>query len=71
MTLYQPNDWKQLAEQASNEQDPEKFMTLIHELNRVLSEGEAMTSCNTVPNLPVLHSKFATRKSPSSHSNEE
>jgi hypothetical protein len=44
MTLHQPNDWKHLAEQASNERDPEKFMTLIHELNRVLSELDVMTN---------------------------
>jgi hypothetical protein len=42
MTPYQPNDWKHLAEQASKEMDPEKFMILIQELNRVLAEREQM-----------------------------
>jgi hypothetical protein len=42
MTTHRPNDWKHLAEQASKEMDPEKFMILIQELNRVLLEREQM-----------------------------
>jgi hypothetical protein len=36
----QPNDWRHLAEQASNEMNPEKMMELVHELNRVLEKRE-------------------------------
>jgi hypothetical protein len=36
----QPNDWRHLAEQASNELNPEKMMELVHELNRVLEKRE-------------------------------
>lgn len=42
MPPHQPSDWKHLAEQASKELDPEKFMILIQELNRVLAEREEM-----------------------------
>jgi hypothetical protein len=45
MPPHQPSDWKYLAEQASVEMDPEKFMTLIQELNRVLTEREEMVIC--------------------------
>jgi len=40
MTLHQASDWKHLADQASNEQDPQKFKALIQELNRALGERE-------------------------------
>jgi hypothetical protein len=36
MTPHQSSDWKLLAERASKEMDPEKFMSLIQELNHVL-----------------------------------
>jgi hypothetical protein len=36
----QPNDWQHLAEQASNELNPEKMMAIIAELNRVLEKRE-------------------------------
>jgi ribosomal protein L12E/L44/L45/RPP1/RPP2 len=42
MTPHQLNNWKHLAEQASIEVDPERFMALIQELNRVLLEREQM-----------------------------
>jgi hypothetical protein len=42
MTPRRPNDWMHLAEQASKEMDPGKFMILIQELNRVLLEREQM-----------------------------
>lgn len=40
MTPHRVNDWKHLAEQASKEQDPEKFMAFIKELDRVLAQRE-------------------------------
>lgn len=33
--------WRRLCEQAQTEQDPEKFMALIQEIERLLSEKEA------------------------------
>ena len=36
----QPNDWQHLAEQASNEMDPDKLLDLVMQLNRVLGEQE-------------------------------
>ena len=40
MTPYQPSEWQQLAEQASNEMDPDKLLKLVNQLNRVLGEQE-------------------------------
>jgi Asp-tRNA(Asn)/Glu-tRNA(Gln) amidotransferase C subunit len=34
------SEWQHLAEQASNEMDPEKLMHLVTQLNRVLGEQE-------------------------------
>jgi len=45
MSPHQPSDWKHLAEQASMEMDPEKFMILIQELNRVLVKREEIIAC--------------------------
>jgi hypothetical protein len=36
----QQNDWQYLAEQASNEMDPEKLLKLVSQLNQVLGERE-------------------------------
>jgi hypothetical protein len=36
----QPSDWRQLAEQASNEMDPKKMIELVTQLNRVLEKRE-------------------------------
>lgn len=33
-------DWKELSEAAAREQDPEKLMELVEELNRLLEERE-------------------------------
>jgi hypothetical protein len=33
-------DWKLLAERASKEKDPEKLMSLVSELSRVLEEQQ-------------------------------
>ena len=38
--------WLQLCEQAALEQDPEKLMTLVHEINRLLAEREARIKAN-------------------------
>ena len=40
MTPSQRNDWQYLAEQASNEMDPDKLLNLVDQLNRVLGEQE-------------------------------
>jgi hypothetical protein len=40
MTPYQPSDWQHLAEQASNEMDPEKLLNLVNQLNRLLGKQE-------------------------------
>jgi len=40
MTAKTPSDWRHLAEQASEEMDSEKLMSLVNELNRVLGERE-------------------------------
>lgn len=53
MTPHQPNDWKHIAEQASIEMDPEKFMVLIQELNRVLLEREQMICQQRCDNQPA------------------
>ena len=34
MTAKTPSDWRHLAEQASEEMDSEKLMSLVNELNR-------------------------------------
>ncbi len=36
----QPSDWRHLAEQASNEMNPEKMIELVTELNRILEKRE-------------------------------
>lgn len=38
------DNWRELAEKATSEQDPEKLMVLVDELNRVLSQREALRS---------------------------
>ena len=37
------DNWRELAEKAAKEQDPEKLMVLVQELNGVLSKREAAT----------------------------
>ena len=39
--------WKQLCEEAANEQDPEKLMKLIKEINRLLEAKEQRLRANT------------------------
>ena len=36
------DNWRELAEKAANEQDPEKLLVLVEELNGVLSQREAV-----------------------------
>lgn len=36
----QPRDWRELAEKASKEMDPDKLQVLIDELNRTLERNE-------------------------------
>ena len=36
----QVRDWRALSEAASREQDPEKLVRLVEELNRVLMQGD-------------------------------
>ena len=40
MTPSTASDWHSLAEQASNEMDPDKLLSLVDQLNRVLGEQE-------------------------------
>jgi hypothetical protein len=35
-----PGDWKHLAEQAATEQNSEKLLELVNELNQILGERE-------------------------------
>ena len=38
----QMKDWRLLSEAASREQDPEKLISLVEELNRVLTQHEVL-----------------------------
>jgi hypothetical protein len=38
--------WQQLCEQAAVEQDPEKLMALVHEINHLLAERDARLKAN-------------------------
>lgn len=40
MTPSPSNQWQQLAEQASNEMDPDKLLNLVIRLNQLLGEQE-------------------------------
>jgi hypothetical protein len=33
-----PNSWQKLCEEAAKEQDPERLMTLVREISRLLDE---------------------------------
>ena len=41
--------WRQLCEQAANEQDPKKLMDLAREIIRILDEKEALLKRGNVP----------------------
>ena len=40
MKGQQKEYWMQLCEQAANEQDPDRLMALVREINRLLEEKE-------------------------------
>ena len=40
----QAKDWRALSEAASREQDPEKLICLVEELNRVLMQRDSLKS---------------------------
>jgi hypothetical protein len=40
MNRDQRKDWRELCKQAANEQDPEKLMALVVEINRALDERD-------------------------------
>ncbi len=46
--------WKQLCEQAASEQDPEKLLALVTEINRLLEEKDRPTKPQSVQPPPVL-----------------
>jgi hypothetical protein len=45
-------EWMQLCEQATVEQDSEKLMMLITEINRMLDEKEQRLKSRNLPNAP-------------------
>jgi len=54
MTPQNSTDWKHLAEQASKEMDPEKLMSLVNELNRVLEQNEKSSRGRTEENIRTV-----------------
>ncbi len=42
--------WRQLCEQAAFEQNPEKLMGLVKEIDRLLAEKEALLKANRARN---------------------
>ena len=46
----QVQDWRALSEAASREQDPEKLIRLVEELNRVLLRRETQQTRNPFTN---------------------
>jgi hypothetical protein len=44
MMEAQTKDWRALSEAASREQDPERLLRLVEELNRVLMQRDAFKS---------------------------
>ena len=42
--------WMELCEQASKEQDPNKLMNLVEEINRILEEREQNPKPRQTPN---------------------
>ena len=49
MTSSAANEWQHLAEQASNEMDPDKLLNLVNRLNRVLGEQEERSRAQQHP----------------------
>jgi hypothetical protein len=54
MTPQNSTDWRHLAEQASKEMDPEKLMSLVNELNRVLEQNEQSSRRRTEENVRAV-----------------
>jgi hypothetical protein len=44
--------WWHLCEQAANEQDPQKLMELVHEINRLLDEKQQRINKAVPPEKP-------------------
>jgi hypothetical protein len=40
MAANQPKDWRELCEAASKEEDPQKLMELVSEINKALDERD-------------------------------
>ena len=40
-TAFEPGTWQQLCEQAQHEQNPEKLLKLVTEINRLLEEEQS------------------------------
>jgi len=52
------NDWRSLSEAASREQDPERLIMLVEQLNRVLQQRETLRKWGSSQNLhPFLKAK--------------
>ena len=45
----QPSNWRHLAELASKEVDPQKLMSLVDQLNRVLEQNELSSGHRPTP----------------------
>jgi hypothetical protein len=48
--------WMRLCEQAAEEQDPEKLMALVNEINRLLDEKHNRLTTNNAEAQPTLDS---------------
>lgn len=63
MNRDQTKDWREVCKQAANEQDPEKLVALVVEINRVLDERDQ------VQRVEVAHDLFKER--PNSRSEDD
>jgi hypothetical protein len=48
-----PNRWKEIAEAARKEHDPEKLIQLVSELNRILEEQQHSSEATSVSSDPA------------------
>lgn len=67
MSKNMSTDWKELSEAASREQDPEKLIELVEQLNKVLEEKEK-TKRGNVTDLPHCNPPSPFMDSSSLHS---
>ncbi len=62
MTVFLYKDWKELSKAAAQEQDPQKLLELVEELNRVLEEREQklkqLRSPNASPRIDYSGNSF-------------